>query len=187
MSRCFATKIAAGSTSNKADSRGRRLGLKKWGHYDEIQPGDILARQRGFQWHPGHNVYSGKDHTLHSKVEVRRFLTTFRVHLYGARTAMHTKCLNERMLFLWSCLTEGSQHPLPSCTIPNSSLTWVRTTLSQRISNCAQLTKTCAAKTQLELLLWLTLHSRFMHLWLLNFLRLTKPCTHSRTSLMLIS
>ena len=40
----FASKLAAGSTSNKADSRGRRLGLKKWGHDAENFKGDIIAR-----------------------------------------------------------------------------------------------------------------------------------------------
>ena len=40
----FATKIMGGNTSNKADSAGRRLGLKKWGHNDEIFAGDILIR-----------------------------------------------------------------------------------------------------------------------------------------------
>ena len=66
----FATKIMGGSTSNKRDSAGRRLGIKKWGHNAEIFEGDIIARQRGTKWHPGFNVHMGKDHTLHSKVEV---------------------------------------------------------------------------------------------------------------------
>ena len=66
----FATKIMGGSTNNKKDSAGRRLGLKKWGHTAEIMPGDIIARQRGTKWHGGMNVYTGKDHTLHSTVEV---------------------------------------------------------------------------------------------------------------------
>ena len=65
----FATKIMGGSTNNKRDSAGRRLGLKKWGHSEEIFENDILIRQRGHKWHPGMHVKSGKDHTLHSKVE----------------------------------------------------------------------------------------------------------------------
>ncbi len=40
----FATKIMGGNTNNKADSDGRRLGIKKWGHNAEIFPGDIIAR-----------------------------------------------------------------------------------------------------------------------------------------------
>jgi large subunit ribosomal protein L27 len=66
----FATKVMGGSTNNKKDSAGRRLGIKKWGHGVEIFEGDILARQRGFKWQYGKNVAAGKDHTLHSKVEV---------------------------------------------------------------------------------------------------------------------
>ena len=65
----FATKVMGGSTNNKKDSAGRRLGIKKWGHTTEIFEGDILARQRGHKWKPGMNVRSGRDHTLHSKVE----------------------------------------------------------------------------------------------------------------------
>ena len=65
----FATKIMGGSTNNKKDTAGRRLGIKKWGHTTEVYEGDILAKQRGHKWHPGMHVHSGKDHTLHSKVE----------------------------------------------------------------------------------------------------------------------
>lgn len=62
--------MMAGSTKNKRDSAGRRLGIKKWGHHAEVFEGDILLKQRGFKWHPGMHVNPGKDHTLHSKVEV---------------------------------------------------------------------------------------------------------------------
>lgn len=43
-------------------------GIKRFGGH-EVYPGDIIARQRGFKWHPGVNTYVGKDHTIHSKVE----------------------------------------------------------------------------------------------------------------------
>ena len=66
----FATKIMGGNTNNKADSAGRRLGIKKWGHNAEIFEGDIIARQRGHKWQPGMHVHSGKDHTLHASLEV---------------------------------------------------------------------------------------------------------------------
>ena len=70
----FATKIMGGSTNNKKDSAGRRLGLKKWGHNAENYPNEIILRQRGFKWHPGMHVKTGKDHTLHAEVEVSLFL-----------------------------------------------------------------------------------------------------------------
>ena len=69
-SMAFATKIMGGSTSNTKDSAGRRLGIKKWGHTTEIMENDIIARQRGFKWHPGMHVRAGKDHTLHAEIEV---------------------------------------------------------------------------------------------------------------------
>ena len=66
--RCFASKMQAGSTKNRKDSAGRRLGVKKLGG-NEVQPGDIIARQRGLKWHPGANTYLGKDHSIHSQIE----------------------------------------------------------------------------------------------------------------------
>ena len=35
----------------------------------DLVPGNILVRQRGTTHHPGDNVYLGKDHTLHAKVD----------------------------------------------------------------------------------------------------------------------
>ena len=61
--------MQAGSTKKTKDSAGRRLGLKKFGG-EEVFPDEIILRQRGFKWHPGRNTYSGKDHTIHSKIEV---------------------------------------------------------------------------------------------------------------------
>ena len=58
----------AGSTNNKKDSAGRRLGIKRWGAA-EVRKGDILARQRGTKWHPGMHINMGKDHTLHAQYE----------------------------------------------------------------------------------------------------------------------
>jgi large subunit ribosomal protein L27 len=43
-------------------------------------PGNILARQRGTQWHPGENVGIGKDHTLFSLIEGR---VTFKTKAKG--------------------------------------------------------------------------------------------------------
>ena len=67
-SRAFATKMMAGSTSNKKDSAGRRLGIKRFGQA-EVLENEIVARQRGLQWHPGNNMSAGKDHTLHATIE----------------------------------------------------------------------------------------------------------------------
>ena len=68
--RSFASKMMGGSTSNKKDSAGRRLGIKRWGKA-EVLENEIIARQRGMKWVAGDHVRVGKDHTLHADAEVR--------------------------------------------------------------------------------------------------------------------
>ena len=64
----MATKKAGGSSRNGRDSKGRRLGVKRYGDQIVI-PGNIIVRQRGTKHKAGDNVYLGKDHTLHAKVD----------------------------------------------------------------------------------------------------------------------
>lgn len=45
--RTFATKLKAGATKKTKDSIGRRLGVKRFGG-EEVYPGEIIIRQRGF-------------------------------------------------------------------------------------------------------------------------------------------
>lgn len=59
----MAHKKAGGSSRNGRDSAGQRLGLKMFGG-EQVIAGNIIARQRGTKWHPGHNVGIGRDHTL---------------------------------------------------------------------------------------------------------------------------
>ena len=59
----MAHKKAGGSSRNGRDSDGRRLGVKKFGG-EAVVAGNIIVRQRGTNFHPGHNVGMGKDHTL---------------------------------------------------------------------------------------------------------------------------
>ena len=127
----FATKVMGGNTNNKKDSAGRRLGVKKWGHTAEIFPNDILVRQRGFKWHPGINVLSGKDHTLHSTVEVGslNFLNLFRVKLLGQETVITIDDRCESMSSLWNSPIDDSQHHRRSLIIRNFFLIWVITIL----------------------------------------------------------
>ncbi|WDM84956.1 50S ribosomal protein L27 [Ehrlichia sp. JZT12] len=63
----MATKKSGGSSGNGRDSRGRRLGVKKFGS-ERVIPGNIIIRQRGTKYHPGKNVGIGKDHTIFSKI-----------------------------------------------------------------------------------------------------------------------
>lgn len=64
----MAHKKGVGSTDNGRDSNSKRLGVKLFGG-QFATAGNILVRQRGTRIHPGENVYMGKDHTLHAKVD----------------------------------------------------------------------------------------------------------------------
>lgn len=59
----MAHKKAGGSSRNGRDSQSKRLGVKVYGGQG-IEPGQIIVRQRGTQFHAGDNVGMGRDHTL---------------------------------------------------------------------------------------------------------------------------
>ena len=59
----MAHKKAGGSSRNGRDSKGRRLGVKKFGG-EAVAAGNILVRQRGTTMRAGDNVGIGTDHTL---------------------------------------------------------------------------------------------------------------------------
>ncbi|MDA8242821.1 MAG: 50S ribosomal protein L27 [Elusimicrobia bacterium] len=52
-----------GSTSNGRDSKGQRLGVKRYG-MQTVNAGEILVRQRGTKFLPGNNVRRASDDTL---------------------------------------------------------------------------------------------------------------------------
>ncbi|HCC21307.1 MAG TPA: 50S ribosomal protein L27 [Verrucomicrobiales bacterium] len=64
----MAHKKGQGSVKNGRDSRSKRLGVKKFGG-EVVVAGNIILRQRGTKWHPGNNVYMGKDYTIHAKAD----------------------------------------------------------------------------------------------------------------------
>lgn len=64
----MAHKKAVGSTKNGRDSRGKRLGVKKFGG-EVVRAGNILVRQRGSTYHAGANVGTGRDYTLFALVD----------------------------------------------------------------------------------------------------------------------
>ncbi|WP_020535833.1 50S ribosomal protein L27 [Lewinella cohaerens] len=64
----MAHKKGVGSTDNGRDSQSKRLGVKLFGGQNAIA-GNIIVRQRGTKYHPGDNVYMGKDFTLHAKID----------------------------------------------------------------------------------------------------------------------
>ncbi len=63
----MAHKKGVGSTDNGRDSNSKRLGVKIYGG-QLATAGNIIVRQRGTRFHPGENVYMGKDFTLHAGV-----------------------------------------------------------------------------------------------------------------------
>jgi large subunit ribosomal protein L27 len=64
----MAHKKGVGSTDNGRDSKSKRLGVKLFGGQQAIA-GNIIIRQRGTRYHPGENVYMGRDHTLHAAID----------------------------------------------------------------------------------------------------------------------
>ena len=64
----MAHKKGVGSSKNGRESESKRLGVKIFGG-QLAKAGNIIVRQRGTKHRPGENVYIGKDHTLHAKVD----------------------------------------------------------------------------------------------------------------------
>ena len=64
----MAHKKGVGSTDNGRDSNSKRLGVKLFGG-QKAKAGNIIIRQRGTKFHPGLNVYMGKDFTIHAGVD----------------------------------------------------------------------------------------------------------------------
>ncbi len=59
----MAHKKGVGSSKNGRDSQSKRLGVKRFDG-QQVSAGNILVRQRGSKFKPGHNVGLGKDWTL---------------------------------------------------------------------------------------------------------------------------
>tara|TARA_B100001057_G_scaffold5983_1_gene5463 strand:+ start:452 stop:703 length:252 start_codon:yes stop_codon:yes gene_type:complete len=64
----MAHKKGVGSSKNGRESESKRLGVKIFGG-QLAKAGNIIVRQRGTVHSPGANVYIGKDHTLHAKID----------------------------------------------------------------------------------------------------------------------
>ena len=64
----FAHKKGVGSTKNGRDSNAQRLGVKK-ADGQSVVAGNIIARQRGTNVHPGAGVGIGKDDTLFALID----------------------------------------------------------------------------------------------------------------------
>ena len=64
----MAHKKAGGSSRNGRDSRGQRLGVKRFAG-QEVLAGTIIVRQRGTKIRPGLHVGMGRDFTLYALVD----------------------------------------------------------------------------------------------------------------------
>lgn len=64
----MAHKKGQGSSRNGRDSPGQRRGVKKFGG-EKVLAGNILVRQLGTKFRPGHNVGVGRDYTLFALVD----------------------------------------------------------------------------------------------------------------------
>ena len=64
----MAHKKGVGSSKNGRESESKRLGVKIFGG-ETVIAGNIIVRQRGTKHKAGDNVYLGKDHTLHAKID----------------------------------------------------------------------------------------------------------------------
>ena len=86
----MAHKKAGGSSRNGRDSAGRRLGVKLYGG-QEVNPGNIIVRQRGTKFWPGEGVGMGKDHTLFA-------LTDGKVKFTKLDIDANPSCFHRKML-----------------------------------------------------------------------------------------
>lgn len=64
----MAHKKGSGSTANNRDSRGKRLGVKRFDG-QLVKAGSIIVRQRGTRILPGENVGCGRDYTLFALID----------------------------------------------------------------------------------------------------------------------
>lgn len=83
----MAHKKGGGSSRNGRDSRGQRLGVKRFGG-QQVKGGEVLVRQHGTTFHPGENVGLGSDYTLFAKVDGR-------VHFHSRRNRQYISILTE--------------------------------------------------------------------------------------------
>ncbi len=64
----MAHKKAGGSTQNGRDSIAKRRGVKRFGG-QVVNAGEVIVRQKGFEFRPGRNTHLGKDWTIHADTE----------------------------------------------------------------------------------------------------------------------
>ena len=64
----MAHKKGVGSSRNGRDSKGQRLGIKRYGG-QYVRAGTIILRQHGTKIRPGQNVGLGRDFTIFALID----------------------------------------------------------------------------------------------------------------------
>ncbi len=64
----MAHKKGAGSSRNGRDSKGQRLGVKRYAG-EKVTAGSIIVRQHGTKFHPGVGVALGRDYTVYATID----------------------------------------------------------------------------------------------------------------------
>ncbi|MFA6742857.1 MAG: 50S ribosomal protein L27 [Candidatus Neomarinimicrobiota bacterium] len=64
----MAHKKGVGSSRNGRDSRGQKLGVKRFGG-EKVTYGAIIVSKHGTNIHPGENVGIGRDNTLFALID----------------------------------------------------------------------------------------------------------------------
>ncbi len=76
----MATKKGGGSSKNGRDSNSQRLGVKLFGG-QLVKAGNIIIRQKGTRFLPGHFVGQGRDFTLYALKDGTLSFKPPRVHI----------------------------------------------------------------------------------------------------------
>ena len=64
----MAHKKGQGSSRNGRDSRGQRLGVKRYAG-ERVTAGSIIVKQHGTKFHPGTGVALGRDYTVYALID----------------------------------------------------------------------------------------------------------------------
>lgn len=91
-------KGGQGAGRNGRDSNPHYRGVKKYGG-EYVIPGNIIIKQCGTKFRPGHNVGMGKDFTLYSLIEgFVRFESRHRVSVFITREKITQKTQEQKQV-----------------------------------------------------------------------------------------
>jgi len=85
----MAHKKAAGSARNLRDSNAKYRWVKLFGG-QKVLAGNIIVRQKGSKYACGKNTYTGRDFTIHSKVDGVVVFSKKKFKKFNGRTYLKT-------------------------------------------------------------------------------------------------